>query len=136
MSSLHGLSKITAWLLMVVLAGVACGLSFTAPFSTLKISPLIIGVVLGMVVGNGFKNAAFAMAEHHVTAVSAKQILRLGIILYGFKITLADIAFVGLGGVALAFLMVFSTFFIGLAMGRRLGLSRESAILISSGSAI
>lgn len=130
------LNKPSAWLLTMVLTALSYGLSKSQVLLSLNISPLIIAIMLGMVVGNLFKQTVFTLTQTHVIAISTKQILRLGIILYGFKITFTDIALVGWAGVLLACFVVFSTFFLALYVGKWLGLDRESAILIGSGSAI
>ena len=128
--------KIKAWLIIGFLAIFAIFLSKIPIFNALHLSPLIIAVIIGAIVGNlSYKNALI-LKRSGVLAISTKQILRLGIILFGFKLNLTDIAHVGLSGVLLSFFIVFSTFFIGYFFGRKLGLEAKSAALISSGSAI
>lgn len=128
--------KVKAWLIIGFLAIFANFLSKIPLFNALHLSPLIIAVIIGAVAGNlSYKNALI-LKRSGVLAISTKQILRLGIILFGFKLNLTDIAQVGLGGILLSFFIVFSTFFIGYFFGRKLGLEAKSAALISSGSAI
>ncbi|MGA2654922.1 MAG: putative sulfate exporter family transporter, partial [Gammaproteobacteria bacterium] len=55
-------------------------------FPSLVLSPLIIGVLLGLGIGNIFGKKL----HHHIDkglGIGTKQILRLGVILYGFRIT-------------------------------------------------
>lgn len=111
-------------------------LSLIEPFSALGISPLILAVVLGAIFGNTAAKTTILLQKTAAVAISTKQILRLGIVLYGFRITFGDIAHVGFGGLALSFCIVFSTFFVGFFLGRALGLDAKSSILVSAGSAI
>ena len=62
--------------------------------ATLHISPLIIGVVFGIFASPLFRNAQDSCEK--AVVFSAKKLLRLGIILYGFNVTLGSIASVGL----------------------------------------
>jgi uncharacterized integral membrane protein (TIGR00698 family) len=64
-------------------------------------------------------------------------LLRAGIVLYGFRISLSDIGAVGWPGVLIAAAMVALTFGLAVRIGTRwLGLDRETAALIGAGSAI
>jgi uncharacterized integral membrane protein (TIGR00698 family) len=68
---------------------------------------------------------------------SKARLLRLGIILYGFKITLQQIAGIGLAGLATDVVMVASTLTMGIVLGTKwLGLSQSMSTLIGSGAAI
>ena len=100
------------------------------------LSPLIIAVILGILVGNFAHKILITLSNQKVLPIATKQILRLGIILYGFRITFGEIASIGSSGITMAFLMVFSCFGIGILTGKWLGLDRQSSILISSGASI
>jgi uncharacterized membrane protein YadS len=64
-------------------------------------------------------------------------LLRAGIVLYGFRISLHDIGAVGWPGLLIAAAMVALTFCTALYVGTRwLGLDRQTAALIGAGSAI
>ena len=103
---------------------------------SLNLSPLIVGIILGMVWGNTLKSGN-PEAWTGGIVFSAKGLLRLAIILYGFRITVQDMYQIGWGGAAVAFTMLLSTFLLGSFLGRRLfGVDRETAILTSSGSAV
>jgi uncharacterized integral membrane protein (TIGR00698 family) len=65
------------------------------------------------------------------------RLLRLGIILYGFKITLQQIAGIGLSGLAADAFMVTSTLALGIILGTKFfHLDEPTSTLISSGAAI
>jgi uncharacterized integral membrane protein (TIGR00698 family) len=69
--------------------------------------------------------------------IAAKRVLRLAIILYGFRITFQEIASVGLEGVIIDTIVVLSTLLVGSWVGVKVfKLDRHLAILISTGSAI
>lgn len=100
------------------------------------ISPLILAIFLGAALGNLARPCAKMIADSGVLGICAKQILRLGVILYGFRVTFGDVADIGVYGVGAAFVVVFGTFGLGYFAGVRLGLDKKLAILISSGAAI
>lgn len=68
---------------------------------------------------------------------SAKKLLRLGIILYGFNITFTELAGVGFWGFLIASIVIVCVFLIACFAGVRVfGLDRETSMLIGAGSAI
>ena len=101
----------------------------------LSISPLIIGIVFGMLYANSLRGR---LPETWVPGIvfSSKQILRLGIILYGFRLSVKDIESVGMQAVMVDALIVCSTIFIGLAAGKMLKMDRGITLLTSIGSSI
>ena len=105
-------------------------------FQHLGISPLIIGIVLGMIYANTLRSK---LPKEWVSGIlfSTKTLLRAGIILYGFRITFSNIQAVGLSGIATSAMVVTSTFIIGYIVGTKwLKLDRETTILTSAGSSI
>jgi uncharacterized integral membrane protein (TIGR00698 family) len=100
------------------------------------ISPLVIAIILGIFYGNTLRHAfpaQWVLGIHF----SAKRLLRLAIILYGFRVSFQQIALVGMEGLLLDTLVVASTLFLGYWLGVKvLKLDRHLALLISSGSAI
>lgn len=100
------------------------------------IGALTIAIVLGMAIGNSVYHL---LAERCAAGVGmAKQwLLRAGVVLYGLRLTLRDIAHVGPSVVLIDLLVLSSTFGLGWFLGTRLlGLERSTAILIATGSAI
>ncbi len=100
------------------------------------LSALTIAIVLGIVIGN----TVYPRLAHTCTAgvnVSKQQLLRLGIILYGFRLTFQDVSQFGLAGVVIDALVLGSTFALALVLGVRVfKLERETAMLVGAGSAI
>ena len=102
----------------------------------LKISPLIVGIVLGMVYANTLRGN-FPEAWNPGVTFAAKKILRLAIILYGFRITFQDIAEVGATGLTVAVVMLASTFLLGAWVGVKIfKLDRDTTFLTAAGSSI
>lgn len=100
------------------------------------ISALTLAIVLGMVVGNTVYPRLGAMAGAGVT-FSKANLLRLGIILYGLRLTFQDIGNVGWTGVAIDATVLCSTFGLACVLGTRVfGLDRKTAMLIGAGSSI
>lgn len=105
-------------------------------FSRLSISPLIIGIALGMLFGN-LVYAQTKLQWHRALTFSTKTVLRLGIVLYGFRLTFQDIHYVGIAGIIVSLSIVVTTFIIGYWVGIKwLNLERDTTILISAGSSI
>ena len=113
--------------------------TYLADFAILKhlgISPLIVGIVLGMIYANTLRNR---LPHEWVPGIlfSTKTILRTGIVLYGFRITFQNIEAVGTAGIFTSVVIVASTFIIGYIVGTKvLKLDKETTILTSAGSSI
>ncbi len=117
----------------------ATAATFIAEFSFfrhLSISPLIIGITLGIVYANTLRNN---LPQEWVKGIyfSTKVLLRAAIVFYGFRITFQNIAQVGISGVLTSALVVTLTFFIGYFIGTKLlKLDRDTTILVTAGSSI
>ena len=66
----------------------------------------------------------------------SKKVLRLGIILYGFRLTFQDIVNVGVAGIVVDVIIVVVTILGGIWIGRLLKMDRDTALLTSVGSGI
>ena len=86
---LHGV------LLMALFACAAFYLGDTNVAKTLSFSPMIIGIILGMLYANSLRSDLPETWTPGIVFCS-KRILRFGIILYGFKLTFQDVTSVGL----------------------------------------
>lgn len=68
---------------------------------------------------------------------SKQKVLRLGIILYGFRLTFQDIGDVGISGVVIDAFMLTSTFILAVYLGMKyFKLDRDTSVLIGAGSSI
>ena len=101
----------------------------------LSLSPLIIGIILGMLYANSLRNK---LPETWVPGIKfcTKQLLRTGIVLYGFRLTLTQVAAVGVPAIIVDAIIVTGTIFLGLWFGRMLKLDRDTTLMTSTGSAI
>ena len=124
---------------IVIVLIISVFVTFVSEFSFFKdlaISPLIIGILFGMLYANSIKKY-FRQRFDKGVAFCTKTLLRTGIVLYGFRLTFQNLEEVGFSGVFTAFLIVSSTFIIGYLFGTKvLKLDREITILTSAGSAI
>ena len=101
----------------------------------LSFSPMIVGIILGMLYANSLRNN---LPETWVPGIQfcSKRILRIGIILYGFKLTFQDVLAVGLPAILIDAIVVTITILGGILIGRMLKMDRGVALLTSIGSGI
>ncbi len=121
------------------------GLILVAFFSTIAtyisnflggLSPLIIGIVMGMIYANTFRHKLPKSFESGIV-FSTKTVLRGAIIFYGFRLTFQDIFEVGISGMLVSTLIVTLTFIIGYFVGTKiLKMDRDTTILTTAGSSI
>jgi uncharacterized integral membrane protein (TIGR00698 family) len=122
--------------LVGALAAIAIALGNIGWFESTGISALTLAIALGMIVGNTLYPRIAHAGASGVT-FSKQTLLRLGIILYGLRLTFQDIATVGIPGVTIDFLVLSSTFVLSWWLGTRVfGLDRKTAMLIGAGSSI
>lgn len=68
---------------------------------------------------------------------SAKKLLRLGIIFYGFFVTLTELTEIGLWGVLVSAIVITTIFLLSIVLGTKVfGLDKETSMLVGAGSAI
>jgi uncharacterized integral membrane protein (TIGR00698 family) len=102
----------------------------------LGLSPLIVGIVAGAIYGNALRDG---MPESWAAGVnfSARRLLRIAVAFFGLRVSLQEIAQVGLPGLAESVLVVVSTLVIGTWAGMKImKLDRDTALLTAAGSAI
>ncbi|MDH5464708.1 MAG: YeiH family protein [Thiovulaceae bacterium] len=129
--------------------GTINGIIFVAIFATaatfiasipavaaLHISPLVIGIVLGIFYANTLGNQIPQAWETGIT-FSGKKILRFAIVFYGFNLTFQQIAEVGMAGFTVSVVMLTTTFLIGTYAGIKwFKMDRETSMLTASGAAV
>lgn len=100
------------------------------------INSLVIAIVLGIFYSNTLRHRLPSEWNPGIQ-FSAKQLLRLAIILYGFRITFQQIASIGIEGLILDIGVVASTLLLGTFLGIKVfKLDRHLALLISAGASI
>jgi len=101
------------------------------------VSPLLWATIFGMLYGNLLHRPEAKESLATGIKYSKGRLLRLGIILYGFKITLQQIAGIGMAGLATDVFMVVSTLILGNVLGTKwLKLDEATSTLIAAGAAI
>lgn len=128
-SMLHGV------LLMTLFSCAAFYISETSVIKSISLSPMIVGIILGMIYANSLRNN---LPDTWVPGIQfcSKRVLRLGIILYGFKLTFQDVTAVGISAIVIDAIIVATTLCIGLLAGRLLKMDRGITLLTSVGSSI
>lgn len=111
---------------------------YIAEFNLLKslsISPLIVGIILGMIYANSLR---VHLPQAWVPGVifCTKSLLRWGIILYGMRLTFQDVIAVGMAGLTIDIVIVGSTLILGVLVGRAMKMDKDLALLTATGSSI
>ena len=121
-SMLHGI------LLIALFACAAFYIGEAQFLKNISFSPMIIGIILGMIYANSLRNH---LPETWVPGIQfcSKKILRLGIILYGFRLTFQDVINVGVAGIMIDAIVVTVTILGGILIGRLLKMDKETALL-------
>lgn len=128
-NTLHGI-------LLIALFSCAAFYIAEIPFVRhLSFSPLIVGIILGMLYANSLRNR---LPETWVPGIKfcTKQILRTGIVLYGFRLTLTQVAEVGVPAIVIDSIIVVGTIFLGIWFGRILKMDKDTSLMTATGSAI
>lgn len=104
--------------------------------SAFAISPLIIGILIGLFYAMTVPSRFPDSWQRGIT-FSSKRLLRLGIILYGFRLTFQEVADVGAVGIISSLLIVTTTMMIGYFVGTKiLKMDRDTSLLVAAGSAV
>jgi uncharacterized integral membrane protein (TIGR00698 family) len=102
----------------------------------LGISALTLAIVIGIALGNTVFPRVAPQTADGVEFAKAR-LLRLGIILYGFRITFQQIGDIGWAGILIDILIIGATFTLAVQLGTRVfGLDKQTAMLIGAGSSI
>jgi len=123
-------------LFVALFALAAFQVSAWPPVAALRLSPLIIGIILGMFYANTLRGH---LPDAWVPGIqfSAKTLLRLAVVLYGFRITFQQIVQVGTPGLIASTFMLTTTFLLGAFVGvRLLRMDRDTSLLTASGSSV
>ena len=128
-SILHGI---------LLIALFSCSAFYIAEFDFVKnlsFSPLIVGIILGMLYANSLRNH---LPETWVPGIQfcTKQVLRTGIVLYGFKLTFQSVVAIGLPAIFIDVIIVTATILLGILFGKWLKMDKDLALLTATGSAI
>ncbi len=102
---------------------------------SLSFSPLIVGIILGMLYANSLRNK---IPETWVPGFKfcTKQVLRTGIVLYGFRLTFNQVMDIGMSAIIYDTIIICGTIGLGLLIGKAIKLDRDTTLMTSTGSAI
>ncbi len=123
-------------LFVALFAAAVTSLSQLPAIAALGLSPLIVGIIAGALYGNALRDGMPASWAAGVN-FSARKLLRIAVAFFGLRVSLQEIAQVGLPGLTVSVLMVVSTLAIGTWVGMKvMKLDRDAALLTAAGSAI
>lgn len=117
----------------LALASAAALVSLVASRLVPGVNALLVAIVLGVVAGNV---RVLPASTAPGLAVASRRLLRLGIVLLGLQVSLAQIADLGLGVVAVAVGVVAGGFLVAEVAGRLLRVRPSQRILIGAGMSI
>ena len=120
--------------LAAILAAIAMAAAQLPSVQQLGISSLAFALGLGLLLGNlplGFASVDAGLQK------AKGPVLRVGVALFGFQLTLSDVQSIGFSAVLLDVVLLVSTFLLAVWLGQRLfGLDWQTSALIGTGSAI
>lgn len=126
--------------LSVVATLVVLAVARSAP----TVSPLVLAILLGALVGPGV--GSWARRRPRVasrwpafapgTAVVARRVLRVGVVLLGLQLSVPDVLALGWRGLTVVVVTLGATFVVAQVVGRRIGVSREASLLVGTGFAV
>ena len=121
---------------VAIFAAAATFIAGLAPIHKLGLSPLVIGIVMGIFYANTLHNKLPTAWESGIT-FSGKKILRFAIVLYGFRITFQQIMEVGVEGFLVSLIMLSTTFVLGTWLGSKIfGMEKDTSMLTASGASV
>jgi len=121
---------------VAIFAAAATMIADLAPVKALGISPLVIGIVMGIFYANTLHQHIPSEWGTGIT-FSGKKILRFAIVFYGFRITFQQIMEVGMSGFMVSLIMLSTTFIIGTYLGIKIfKMDRDTSMLTASGASV
>ncbi len=123
-------------LFVAIFAAAATMIANLSAVSALGISPLVVGIVIGIFYANTLHNRIPETWESGIL-FSGKKILRFAIVFYGFRITFQQIAEVGMDGFLVSLIMLSTTFVLGTYLGTKVfKMDRDTSMLTASGASV
>ena len=127
------ISGIAFCLVFALISYFTCKFDF---FKSINLNSLTFAIIIGMIIGNFFLRLIPRALRYGIT-YSAKKILRLAIILYGFRITFQQIFMVGTQGLIADVCMLTTTYLLGYYLGTRVfKLDKDLCMLTAIGSSV
>jgi len=127
---------ISGIIFVAIFAAAATMISDISFVKSLGISPLVIGIVMGIFYANTLHNHIPSEWGTGIT-FSGKKILRFAIVFYGFRITFQQIMDVGMSGFMVSLIMLSTTFLLGTYLGIKIfKMDRDTSMLTASGASV
>ncbi len=127
---------ISGIIFVAIFAAAATYIAGLGPIKALGLSPLVIGIVMGIFYANTLHNQT-PEEWHSGITFSGKKILRFAIVFYGFRITFQEIMEVGMDGFLVSLTMLSTTLIMGAWLGTKIfGMDRDTSILTASGASV
>lgn len=133
---LAGVTTTQTWLSRlpgIGIALVAALLGWAVNSRVSLLSPLLVALVMGVVIGN---TLPLPQRVRPGLQFAAKPLLRVGIVLLGLSISFGSIWALGLPMIGAVIVVTFATFLFTTALARRMGLSNELGLLVGAGCSI
>ena len=120
-------------ILTIALAAISCWLAGQSWFTHLGLSSLVVAIVLGIVIGNVWQPSSLQPGIQF----AAKRLLRIAIILYGFRVSIQQLYVAGWQALLLTTIVVSSIMLMAVWVGKRwFKLPATLACLIGAGTAV
>ena len=127
---------ISGIIFVAIFAAAATMIADISFIKSLGISPLVIGIVMGIFYANTLHNKIPSTWGTGIT-FSGKKILRFAIVFYGFRITFQQIADVGIDGFMVSLIMLSTTFLLGTYLGMKaFKMDRDTSMLTAAGASV
>lgn len=127
---------ISGIIFVAIFAAAATMIADISAIKALGISPLVIGIVLGIFYANTLHNHVPSAWGTGIT-FSGKKILRFAIVFYGFNITFQEMLQVGMSGFMVSLIMLATTFILGSYLGHKIfKMDKDTSMLTASGASV
>ncbi len=127
---------ISGILFVAIFAAAATMVANIGFVKSLGISPLVIGIVMGIFYANTLHQHIPSEWGTGIT-FSGKKILRFAIVFYGFRITFQQIMDVGMSGFMVSLIMLSTTFLLGTYLGiKAFKMDRDTSMLTAAGASV
>lgn len=124
-------------IIAVLCAGLLCMLLDHALAGRIVgMSALTLAIIIGMILGNTVY-VRYSMVLHDGVTFAKGQILRMAIVLYGFKLTMTQVESVGMSAIVCDAIIVTVTFLLACWFGMRwFKIDRQTVMLVGAGASI
>lgn len=121
---------------VALIAIIASFISQIPTVQKMGISPLVVGIVIGIIFANTLHHKMPTSWETGIT-FAAKKVLRFAIVFYGFRITFQQIGEVGLEGFMVSLIMLSTTFVFGTWLGHKVfKMEEDTSMLTAAGASV